>query len=203
MTISIIAHDEKTGRVGIAVASKFLAVGARNAFIRTGVGAIASQAFFNPTVLPETGIDPVLKYLASDGAKVIDNQLVYSVRNFLFGPPGAGGFDLASLNIQRGRDHGLADYNTTREAFGMPRVTSFDQISSNPETVAALQQLYGSVDDVDLWVGGLAEDHAPNASVGPLFSTIIADQFTRIRDGEVLEHTEYLNPLAVMASMAD
>jgi uncharacterized Ntn-hydrolase superfamily protein len=48
MTISIIAHDEKTGRVGIAVASKFLAVGARNAFIRTGVGAIASQAFFNP-----------------------------------------------------------------------------------------------------------------------------------------------------------
>jgi uncharacterized Ntn-hydrolase superfamily protein len=48
MTISIIAHDEKTGRVGLAVASKFLAIGARNAFIRTGVGAVASQAFFNP-----------------------------------------------------------------------------------------------------------------------------------------------------------
>ena len=48
MTISIIAHDEQTGRVGLAVASKFLAVGARNAFIRTGVGAVASQAFFNP-----------------------------------------------------------------------------------------------------------------------------------------------------------
>jgi len=48
MTISIVAHDEKTGRVGLAVASKFLAVGARNAFIRTGVGAVASQAFFNP-----------------------------------------------------------------------------------------------------------------------------------------------------------
>ncbi len=48
MTFSIIAHEEKTGRVGIAVASKFFAVGARTAFIRTGVGAIASQAFFNP-----------------------------------------------------------------------------------------------------------------------------------------------------------
>lgn len=48
MTISIIAHDDKTGRVGIAVASKFLAVGARNAFIKTNVGAVASQAFFNP-----------------------------------------------------------------------------------------------------------------------------------------------------------
>ena len=48
MTFSIIARDETTGRFGIAVASKFLAVGARNAFIKTGVGAVATQAFFNP-----------------------------------------------------------------------------------------------------------------------------------------------------------
>ena len=48
MTFSIIARDETTGRVGVAVASKFLAVGARNAYIRSGIGAIASQAFFNP-----------------------------------------------------------------------------------------------------------------------------------------------------------
>jgi uncharacterized Ntn-hydrolase superfamily protein len=48
MTFSIIARDEGTGRIGIAVASKFFAVGARNAFIKTGVGAVATQAFFNP-----------------------------------------------------------------------------------------------------------------------------------------------------------
>ena len=48
MTFSIIARDEETGRIGVAVASKFFAVGARNAFVRTGVGAIISQAFFNP-----------------------------------------------------------------------------------------------------------------------------------------------------------
>jgi uncharacterized Ntn-hydrolase superfamily protein len=48
MTFSIIARDEATGRVGAAVASKFLAVGARNLFIRTGGGAVASQALFNP-----------------------------------------------------------------------------------------------------------------------------------------------------------
>src|SRR5688572_29226423 len=47
MTWSIIAHDERTGRTGIAVATRFFAVGALVPHIRTGVGAIASQAFMN------------------------------------------------------------------------------------------------------------------------------------------------------------
>ena len=48
MTFSIIARDQAMGRIGVAVASKFFAVGARNAFVRTGVGAVVSQALFNP-----------------------------------------------------------------------------------------------------------------------------------------------------------
>ena len=47
MTFSIIAHDVATGQVGIAVASKTLATGARVPHIRSGVGAIASQARVN------------------------------------------------------------------------------------------------------------------------------------------------------------
>ncbi len=143
-----------------------------------------SEAFFNPNLLRETGIDSILKYLASDRAEEVDNQIVGSLQNFLFGPPGAGGLDLASLNIQRGRDHGLADYNSTREAYGLPKVTSFDEISSDPEIQAKLEELYGSVDNIDLWVGGLAEDHAPGSNLGETFTTIIADQFTRLRDGD-------------------
>ncbi|RTL72455.1 MAG: DUF1028 domain-containing protein [Hyphomicrobiales bacterium] len=48
MTFSVVAFDEKTGRIGVAVASRFLAVGARNAFAKTGVGVIASQGLLNP-----------------------------------------------------------------------------------------------------------------------------------------------------------
>lgn len=48
MTFSIIARDEATGRIGVAIASKFLAVGARCIFARPRVGVIASQALFNP-----------------------------------------------------------------------------------------------------------------------------------------------------------
>ena len=52
MTFSIIAHDEATGHVGVAVASKAFACGALVPFIRTGVGAIASQAKCNPIYGP-------------------------------------------------------------------------------------------------------------------------------------------------------
>jgi uncharacterized Ntn-hydrolase superfamily protein len=48
MTWSIIARDDKTGRIGIAVATRFFAVGALVPHIRTGVGAVATQAWTNP-----------------------------------------------------------------------------------------------------------------------------------------------------------
>lgn len=151
------------------------------------------DAFFNPELLGETGIDGVLKYLASDPAQEIDSTIVDDVRNFLFGPPGAGGFDLASLNIQRGRDHGLADYNATRVAYGLPAVTSFAQITSDVAKQQVLAKTYGNVNNVDLWVGGLAEDHARGGSMGPLFKAILVDQFQRLRDGDRFWYQRDLN----------
>ncbi len=49
MTYSIVARDPGTGELGVAVASLFFAVGAIIAHARGGVGAVASQAFPNPT----------------------------------------------------------------------------------------------------------------------------------------------------------
>jgi len=48
MTYSIVAHDAKTGNFGVAVASRFFAVGALVPHMRGGIGAIATQAFVNP-----------------------------------------------------------------------------------------------------------------------------------------------------------
>jgi len=143
-----------------------------------------SQAFFNPAQLTAVGIDPILKYLASDPASELDNQVVNSVRNFLFGPPGAGGLDLASLNIQRGRDHGLGDYNAARAAYGLRRLTSLADINPDPDIQSKLATLYGDVNNIDLWVGALAEGHLLGASVGPTLRTIISDQFARLRNGD-------------------
>ncbi len=143
-----------------------------------------ADVFFNPTIVESNGIDTMLKYVSSSNSEEIDTKVVDGLRNFLFGAPGSGGLDLASLNIQRGRDHGLASYNDTRVALGLPRLTSFAQITSDAAVAAELKSVYGSVDKVDLWVGGLAENHAAGSNVGVTFQRILVDQFTRLRDGD-------------------
>jgi peroxidase len=143
------------------------------------------DAFFSPQrIIDEGGIEPLLRGLAAQPCERIDLEIVDDVRNFLFGPPGAGGLDLAALNIQRGRDHGLPSYNDARAAFGFPRAGSFSGISSDPDTIADLAAAYATPDDVDLWVGGLAEDLVPGSHLGELFHHILVDQFEALRDGD-------------------
>ncbi|QDV69917.1 peroxidase [Rosistilla carotiformis] len=142
------------------------------------------DAFFATDTLIESGIDPILQGAAANVSQTIDPYIIDDIRNFLFGAPGEGGMDLASLNIQRGRDHGLSSYNDTRESLGLDRFECFEQVSSDPEIVARLKSAYESIDDIDLWVGGLSEDHAGDGNLGETFRTIIVDQFERLRDGD-------------------
>ena len=142
------------------------------------------DAFFRPDELAAQGIDSILRGAATQTSQELDTQIIDDVRNFLFGPPGSGGFDLASLNIQRGRDHGLPSYNQARMDLGLAPVTSFDQITSDPDVQARLESVYDHVDEVDIWVGALAEDHLPGSSTGELIRTVLVDQFERIRAGD-------------------
>ncbi len=152
---------------------------------KTGATVPLRDAFFDPLFIEDgNNMDLVLSGLSTSLSQEIDNTIVDDVRNFLFGPPGAGGLDLASLNIQRGRDHGLPDYNTVRQWYGLDPVTSFAQISSDVEVQLALESLYGDLNNIDLWVGALAEDHVPGSSVGELIGVGLVEQFTRLANGD-------------------
>ena len=143
------------------------------------------DVFFNPSLVATHDIAPVFRGLARSHQQSIDVHIVDDVRNFLFGNPGSGGLDLASLNIQRGRDHGLPDYNEMRFEYGLSKYTSFSQITSDTALQTALSSIYGNdINNIDPWVGMLAEDHLPGSSVGPLVAAIIGDQFLRLRDGD-------------------
>lgn len=143
-----------------------------------------ANAFDNPVPVEQFGAGPILKYLATDDTQEVDTGIVPDLQNFLFGPPGAGGFDLQALDIQRGRDHGLTDYNSMRAAYGLAPVTSFSQINSNATVANGLQSLYGNVNNIDSFIGGEAENHVSGGSVGPLFTNILVNQFERTRDGD-------------------
>ena len=143
-----------------------------------------AQVFFNPAVVEQTGIDPILKYLASDNMQEIDTNIVDPLRNFLFGAPGDGGMDLASLNIQRGRDNGLASYNDTRKALGLPPATNVRRYHERPDRAGGAQErLRHRRQSRSV---GRRPGRKPRAggSMGQTFTRIIADQFQRLRDGD-------------------
>jgi len=167
-----------------AVSPTLLRLDARGNPIEAGHLALRDAFFAPQRIIEEGGIEPLLRGLAAQVCQRVDRHVVDDLRNFLFGPPGAGGFDLPALNIQRGRDHGLPSYNAVRVAFGLGRMESFAQISSDPATQTALAEAYASVDDIDAWVGGLAEDRLPGALVGELIATVLIEQFTALRDGD-------------------
>lgn len=155
------------------------------------------DAFFKPDQIVEHGIEPLLRGLSMQRAQTPDPYTIDAIRNFLFGPPGAGGFDLASLNVQRGRDHGLPSYNAARIELGLDPVESFAEISSNPDIQANLEEAYGEVDLVDAWVGMLAEPPMPDSMIGQCLSITIQQEFIRLRDGDRFWYESYLSPYAV------
>lgn len=153
-----------------------------------------ASAFFDPTkITDEGGIAPILRGLALQPAQEIDTMLVDDVRNFLFGPPGAGGFDLATLNIQRGRDHGLPGYNAIRKAYRLKPVSDFKRITPDRDLQKKLEDVYGSVELIDPWVGGLAEPAVRGAMVGATIQAVLADQFRRLRDGDRFWYQNHLS----------
>lgn len=153
------------------------------------------DAFFAPQrLIDEGGIEPILRGLASQRCQEIDPYVVDDVRNFLFGAPGRGGFDLASLNIQRGRDHGLPSYNAARTELGLERVLAFSDITDDPEMQVRLAEVYDNVDDIDLWVGGLAETSRPGSMVGELIYTVLKEQFEALRDADRYWYRRVMTP---------
>ncbi len=143
------------------------------------------DAFFNPILMVEgKGIEPLLKGMGTQIQQDFDCKMIGDLRNFLFGTPGAGGLDLAAINIQRGRERGLPDYNTVRADFDMERIHSFDDLTGHPEINQIFADLYQDVNNIDPWVGMLAEDHMPNALFGETAMKIVEEQFEKLRDGD-------------------
>ncbi|MCA9211752.1 MAG: hypothetical protein KDB27_01710, partial [Planctomycetales bacterium] len=111
--------------------------------------------------------------------------------NFLDDGPG---FDLAAINIQRGRDHGLPDFNTMRTAIGLAPLDDFSELTSDEELARMFEKVYGSPDNADPWMAMIAEDHLPGTMTGETMYAYLVDQFTRVRDGDRFYFEHALDP---------
>jgi len=77
----------------------------------------------------ESDIDQLIMGMVSQIAEREDNIVTPDLHGNVFGPLEFSRRDLMAVNIQRGRDHGLPDYNTAREFFGLPRITCWRDIN--------------------------------------------------------------------------
>lgn len=177
------------------VSDSLLRLDASGEEITSGNVALRDAFFTGINLLKnENDIDPLIRGMATQLHQTIDSKVVNNLRNFMFGEPASGGFDLVALNIQRGRDHGLPSYNDTRAAMGLTKATEFSQITSNNTLQNSLRNAYASVDDIDLWVGGLAEEpvRAQGSQLGRLFTAINVKQFDELRAGDRFWYENYL-----------
>ncbi|XP_034752555.1 eosinophil peroxidase isoform X2 [Etheostoma cragini] len=152
------------------------------------------KAFFTPwRIIFEGGIDPLLRGLIGRPAKLNtqDHMLVDALRERLFQFVMHLALDLGSLNMERGRDHGLAGYNAWRGFCGLSQPRNqqeLAQVLNNNDLARRLLQLYGTADNIDIWMGGVAEPFVDGGRVGPLFACLIAKQFQKTRQGDRLWH---------------
>ncbi|XP_053180994.1 eosinophil peroxidase-like [Scomber japonicus] len=150
------------------------------------------KAFFTPwRIIFEGGLDPILRGLVGRQAKLNtqDHMMNEDLRDRLFKFSTELALDLASLNLQRGRDHGLPGYNEWRKFCGLSQPRNRKQLAKvlkNKTLAKNLLKLYSRPDNIDVWVGGVAEPFVRGGRVGPLFACLISTQFQRIRDGDRL-----------------
>lgn len=116
-----------------------------------------------------------------------DSFLCSDVREKLFGPMEFSRRDLGALNIMRGRDNGLPDYNTVRYHYGLKKIRNWTEINpvlfgKRPELLRLLVGAYANnIDNVDVYVGGMLESYG---KPGELFREVIKEQFARLREAD-------------------
>ncbi|XP_046398889.1 peroxidase-like isoform X2 [Ischnura elegans] len=164
-----------------------------------------SNHYNQPFVIEKPGhFDSLVRGMATQNSQQMDLLFTEDVTSLLWKEDKPYGMDIVSLDIQRGRDHGLQPYNKYRELCGLPVAKTFDDLLDvMPKgVVEKLTQLYENVNDIDLYVGGMSElpqeelnnvedsielsqEHKPRSSlVGPTFQCIIGEQMLKTRKAD-------------------
>ena len=129
------------------------------------------EAFFNREWVVKNGIESIVFGLVKNSSKEVDDKFSFTIARKLFvGIGQAGNLDLTALNIQRGRDHGIPPCTEYRKICKMKSIVNWAQLKyiMAPGAAERLRKIYASVEDIDLFAGGIAEIHLNGLMVGPI-----------------------------------
>ncbi|XP_029316795.1 thyroid peroxidase [Cottoperca gobio] len=148
------------------------------------------SSLFSPwRIVKEGGVEPTLRGAFGTAASAIsantllteeltERLLVFNVSQYM---------DLASLNLQRGRDHALPGYNDWRSFCGLQRIKTMDgfkKVVRDYRVAKKIARIYKHPNNIDVWLGGLVEYVLPGSRTGPLFACLIGKQMKALRDGD-------------------
>ncbi|CAO2579085.1 Dual oxidase 2 [Lemmus lemmus] len=138
----------------------------------------------NPNLKSAEEVDQLLLGMASQISELEDRIVVEDLRDYWPGPDRFSRTDYVASSIQRGRDMGLPSYSQALLALGLEPPKNWSALNPQvePQVLEATAALYNQdLSQLELFLGGLLESHG---GPGPLFSSIILDQFVRLRDGD-------------------
>ncbi|KAF6036601.1 hypothetical protein EB796_005080 [Bugula neritina] len=147
--------------------------------------AYFDNLLMNPHLLYRFGVGDVLRGVIAEPVKQPSPELSHHLeKTFRFSNRTAGGLDLAAVNIQRGRDHGVPSYTVMRRLCRLPVPESFADLDMPDKVKNKLMRVYNSVEDIDAWTGAVSERRMPGAMIGRLNACIIGRQFRSLRKGD-------------------
>ncbi|GBM89563.1 Peroxidasin [Araneus ventricosus] len=167
-----------------------------------GTSPLLSGDFFSMDDYCSPHGDPVASLLSAQAhqrAQRVDNLFSRQVTNHLFAKKmNDPGLDLFSINVQRGRDHGLPPYTKWREVCGLPKVNDYSDLRHYlPEHVIdRLAAVYGpgGVHEIDLFAAGISEFPVNGGLMGPTFTCVVSHQFKLLKFGDRFWYENTHNP---------
>lgn len=162
------------------------------------------RMLFNPYSLwNRSGIDDAISLSVNNPVSRVDRFFTVELTEKLFENPSElnvpmCGLDLVSLNIQRGRDHGLPSYPVFRKHCGFPTIKIWEHLAAaiEPDSLNSIKAIYDSPDDVDVYTGALSEPPLEGAIFGPTLTCLVADQFLRLKKGDSFWYERKKGPQA-------
>lgn len=134
------------------------------------------------------GIDQIALGMSFNKCPYANGLMNDAARNKLFLDANFDSYDLATLNIERGREWGTPAYYKHRLLCGVDAaaITTWTALSNthDADVISKLQSVYESVQDIDLWTGMITERKIGSSISGPTQSCLVAMQFSNLKYGD-------------------